>query len=87
MTVRRPSSDRPVPVPQCWNCGADPGGRRVVTIKEASRICRVSTNSIYRWMEKSLIEWIYIAGGQRRIYRDTLTVLPAGGRGRNDACD
>ncbi len=58
--------------PYCWNCGADPGGRRLVTLSEATRYCNVSVNAVYRWMEEGLIEWVYNAGGKRRIYKDSL---------------
>ena len=62
--------------PYCWNCGADPGGRRLVTLREATQFCNVSVNAVYRWMEQELIEWVYNAGGKRRIYKDTLICRP-----------
>ena len=40
--------------------------------------------SIYRWMEDRLVEWIYIAGGQRRIYEETLLRRPVDVTGGND---
>ncbi len=62
--------------PYCWNCGADPGGRRLVTLREATQYCNVSVNAVYRWMEQGLIEWVYNAGGKRRIYKDSLICRP-----------
>ena len=70
MSVRR--IERPLKHPYCWNCGADPGGRRLVTIREAAQYCNVSVNAVYRWMERELIEWVYNAGGKRLIYKDSL---------------
>src|SRR5688572_19955030 len=64
------------PESYCWNCQADFHGRQLITIREAARYCKVSVNSIYRWMENELIEWIYNAGGKRRIYRDSLIRKP-----------
>ncbi len=74
MSVRR--IDLPMQEPYCWNCGADPGGRRLVTLREATQYCSVSVNAVYRWMEQGLIEWVYNAGGKRRIYKDSLICRP-----------
>jgi excisionase family DNA binding protein len=57
-------------------CGQDPAGRELVTIAEAAQLCRVSKAAIYRWMHRGRVEWIYNAGGYRRIYRDTLIRKP-----------
>ncbi len=70
MSVRR--VERPLEEPYCWNCGADAGGRRLVTLREAAQYCNVSVNAVYRWMEQGLTEWVYNAGGKRRIYKDSL---------------
>lgn len=74
MSVRRIA--RPMQEPYCWNCGSDPCGRQLVTITEAAQYCKVSINAVYRWMERGLIEWVYNAGGKRRIYKDSLTRNP-----------
>ncbi len=41
-------------------------------LREAAQYCNVSVNAVYRWMEQGLIEWVYNAGGKRRIYKDSL---------------
>lgn len=74
MSIRR--IERPLSDPYCWNCGTDPGGRQLVTVREAAEFCGVSINAVYRWMEQGLVEWIYNAGGRRRIYKDTLVRDP-----------
>ena len=74
MSIRRIA--RPLQEPYCWNCSSDPGGRQLVTVTEAARYCKVSVNAVYRWMERGLIEWVYNAGGKRRIYKDSLTRTP-----------
>ena len=48
----------------------------MVTVGETARYCRVSVNAVYRWMELGLIEWVYNAGGKRRIYKDSLVRPP-----------
>jgi len=58
--------------PYCWNCGKDPQGRKLFSITEASDYCKVSIQTIYRWMEDYRVQWILTAGGQRRIYLDSL---------------
>lgn len=65
-----------LPEPYCWVCGRDAGGRQVVTIREAAEYCGVSINCIYRWMDQGRIEWVYTAGGKRRIYKDSLIRRP-----------
>lgn len=57
--------------PPCWNYS---GGqqRELVTILEAAKSCGVSVNAVYMWMDKRRTEWLYNAGGKRRIYRDSL---------------
>jgi excisionase family DNA binding protein len=67
--------------PYCWNCGADPAGRRLLTISEAAGYCGVSANSIYRWMERVRVEWVLTAGRKRRIYRDSLASPGGSGSG------
>jgi excisionase family DNA binding protein len=67
--------------PFCWNCGADPAGRRLLTISEAAGYCGVSANSIYRWMERERVEWVLTAGKKRRIYRDSLASPGRSGSG------
>jgi len=52
----------------CWNCR----NRRLVTVKEAAEACGVSINTIYQWMKRGVIEWVYNPGGKRRIYWDSL---------------
>ena len=74
MSVRR--INRPLQEPYCWNCGSDAGGRQLVTILETAEYCKVSVNAVYRWMEQGLIEWVYNAGGKRRIYKDSLIRCP-----------
>jgi excisionase family DNA binding protein len=66
------SLGKPPVRPFCWNCGADPAGRRLLTIGEAAGYCGVSANSIYRWMERERVEWVLTAGRKRRIYQDSL---------------
>ncbi len=46
--------------------------REIVTVAEACEICRVSRRTIYMWLQAGKIESIRTAGGQRRIYVDTL---------------
>jgi len=52
----------------CWNCT----NRRLVTIDEAAEACGVFTTTIYQWMKRGDIEWVYTPGGKRRIYWDSL---------------
>jgi len=52
----------------CWNCR----NRRLVTVREAAEACGVAINTIYQWMRRGHIEWVYNAGGKRRIYWDSL---------------
>ncbi len=43
-----------------------------MTLREPAQYCNVSVNAVYRWMDQGLIEWVYNAGGKRRIYKDSL---------------
>jgi len=52
----------------CWNCA----NRRLLTIQEAAEACGVSTNTLYKWMTRGVIEWVYNPGGKRLIYWDSL---------------
>jgi excisionase family DNA binding protein len=52
----------------CWNCT----NRRLLTIDEAAAACAVSTNTVYVWMKRGDIEWVYNPGGKRLIYWDSL---------------
>ena len=52
----------------CWNCT----NRRLLTLEEAAEACGASINTIYQWMRRGDIEWVYNAGGNRRIYWDSL---------------
>lgn len=56
----------------CWNCGVDALQRPLLTVEEAAALCSVSTASVYRWMERDRVEWLYHAGGRRRVRRDSL---------------
>jgi hypothetical protein len=58
----------PIEITCCWNCR----NQRLVTIQKAATECSVSVNTIYVWMKRGAIEWVYNAGGKRRIYWDSL---------------
>ena len=46
--------------------------RELVTVSEAMSITKVSKRTIFNWIGLGLVESVYTAGGQRRIYADTL---------------
>lgn len=48
------------------------GLRRVVSIEKARELTGVSRRTIYNWMAKGSIQWCRTAGGNVRIYLDTL---------------
>jgi len=56
----------------CYACGHDAFGRKLLTIREAAIFCKVSTTTIYHWMDRDLIDWVKTAGGKRRIFQDSL---------------
>jgi hypothetical protein len=58
--------------PYCWNCGRDPRGRKLLTVPEAAAICAVAPGTVYRWMDEFRVQWVLTAGGQRRVYLDSL---------------
>lgn len=47
-------------------------GRQMLTIYEAAVAVGVSRKTIYNWLESGKIEAVRTAGGQIRIYADTL---------------
>ena len=47
-------------------------GRLLVTILQASQMAGVSRRTIYHWMEGNKVDAIRLAGGQVRIYADSL---------------
>jgi len=57
---------------RCENCGSDPSGRKLLTISEAARFCKVQPNTIGRWLKLGLVDWVYTQGGKRCIYEDSL---------------
>jgi helix-turn-helix protein len=63
---------RPERAPACWNCGGNALARRLMKITEVAAFCRVSHSAVYQWMAKGLVEWVYTAGGKRRIFKDSL---------------
>lgn len=62
--------------PRCWNCGDNVEGRALLTPREAARLCRVSGDTLARWMESHRVDWIVTPSGRRRIFRDSLLDLP-----------
>jgi hypothetical protein len=62
----------------CWNCEPDVLGPSLLTVEEAAALCGVSTASVYRWMERDRVEWLYHAGGRRRVCRDSLFRISTG---------
>jgi excisionase family DNA binding protein len=50
--------------------------RRTVSIVKASEIVGVSRRTIYNWMESGKIEYVRTAGGNVRIFSDTLWRAP-----------
>lgn len=46
--------------------------RPLVTIKQASELAGVSRRTLYNWMDRGKIEFVRTAGGNRRIYEDSL---------------
>ncbi len=47
-------------------------GRTLVTIRQAAAIAGVCRRTIYSWVATGKVEYIYTAGGSKRIYVDTL---------------
>ncbi|RPJ83763.1 MAG: DNA-binding protein [Acidobacteria bacterium] len=52
----------------CWNCGS----RQFLTIEEAAEACGVSINTIYTWMKRGVVEWVYNLSGRRLVYLESL---------------
>jgi len=58
---------------RCFVCGAPTRFERVLlSISQATRLCRISRATVYRWMEARTIEWVVLPYGMRRIYLDSL---------------
>lgn len=53
-------------------------GRPLLTITQAMSAAAVSRRTIYNWIRLGKIQWVYTAGGQRRIYADSLFTLTKG---------
>lgn len=58
----------------------DPARRRLVSIIHAAEILGVSRRTIYNWLALGKIEYVRTAGGQVRIFVDSLLRTPDGGR-------
>jgi hypothetical protein len=59
--------------PRCYVCGAPAKEERVlVDVRTAMRMCRVSRATLYRWMRDSLVDWVKLPYGTRRLYLDSL---------------
>lgn len=52
------------------------GDRRTVNILQAMELVGVSRRTIYNWMASNKIEFVRTAGGNIRIFEDTLWRLP-----------
>jgi hypothetical protein len=78
-----PKSARELYEPYCWNCGRDPRGRKLLTVPEAAAICAVAPGTVYRWMDEFRVQWVLTAGGQRRVYLDSLKGLAGSRCGRS----
>ena len=50
----------------------NPSGQDLLTLREAMAEVGVTRRTLYCWMNKHLIEFIRLPGGQRRIVRDSL---------------
>lgn len=46
--------------------------RCLVNIAQAVTIARVHRNTIYNWIKTNKVDWVRTAGGDYRIYADTL---------------
>jgi excisionase family DNA binding protein len=46
--------------------------RELMTIKQVCEYLHISRRTVNNWMSKGKIQFIYTAGGSRRIYKDTL---------------
>lgn len=55
----------------------DAKGRRLLNIVQAGARAGVSRRTLYNWITAGKIEYVYTAGGQLRIYEDSLWVLPS----------
>lgn len=55
---------------------AEHKGREVVSIDEACAIVDVCRRTIYNWIASKKVEYIRVASGKIRIYRDTLFRKP-----------
>lgn len=51
--------------------GFDPN-RKIVSVTRACEIASVSRRTLYHWMESGKVEWLQTAGGNRRVFADTL---------------
>lgn len=51
-------------------------GRGVVSVKEACKIVGVSRRTMYHWMASGKVEYVFTAGGSRRVFTDTLYRQP-----------
>jgi excisionase family DNA binding protein len=43
-----------------------------LTVREAADVCAVSTQTVYKWMNRGDIEWVYNPGGKMLVYWDAL---------------
>ena len=50
--------------------------RRLLTILQAAASIGVSRRTIYNWLHDGKLEFVRTAGGQIRIYEDTLVSAP-----------
>jgi len=67
------SADTNLEKGSCYSCEYEAFGRRMITIREATRVCKMSKKTIYNWMNRGWIEWVKTAGGRRRVLLDSLT--------------
>lgn len=51
---------------------APAGARRVVSIKQAMQLADVCRPTIYNWLNSGKLEYVRTAGGQVRIFEDSL---------------
>jgi len=66
--TRRNGNPGLIEIKCCWNCGS----RQFLTIDEAADACGVSVNTIYIWMKRGVVEWVYNPSGKRLLYLDSL---------------